>query len=103
MEEINVKNQLIVATLAGLIGLWGSGFAAEAISPGAQKLQRDILHQRLAQLSALAGESNALEPCINGEVSASGLYPSQAEEDAALVGSKRLGQALSGTVATTKH
>lgn len=97
-----MKNQLIVATLAGLLGLSGSGVAAEAIGPGAQKLQKDILHQRLAQLSTLAGESNTLEPCINGEVSASGLYPSQAEEDAALAGSKRLGQTLSGSMAASK-
>ncbi len=97
-----MKNQLIVATLAGLLGLSGSGVAAEAIGSGAQKLQKDILHQRLAQLSTLAGEANALEPCINGEVSASGLYPSQAEEDAALAGSKRLGQTLSGSMAASK-
>ena len=98
-----MKKSLIVATLAGLLGLSGSGFAAESIGPGAQKLQKDILHQRLAQLSTVAGEANALEPCINGEVSASGLYPSQAEEAAARAGSKHLGQAWSGPVAARPH
>ena len=98
-----MKKNLIVAMLAGLLGLSGSGFAAEAIDPVAQKLKKDILHQRLAQLSTVAGETNALKPCINGEVSASGLYPSQAEEDAALAGSKRLGQAPSGPVASSTH
>lgn len=29
-------------------------------------------------------DSHRLEPCLNGEVSATGLYPTQAEEDAAL-------------------
>lgn len=36
-------------------------------------------------------DSHRLEPCLNGEVSALGLYSTQAEEDAALA--KALGQA----------
>ena len=35
-------------------------------------------------LSAGAAEDLQLEPCVNGDVSASGLYPSQAAEDQAL-------------------
>ena len=34
--------------------------------------------------AAQVEESHRLEPCLNGEVSATGLYPTQAEEDAAL-------------------
>jgi hypothetical protein len=60
-----VKPKLILAVLAGLVGPGSTGFAAEAVSP------------------------NALEPCINGQVSASGLYPTQAEEDAARAEAKR--------------
>jgi hypothetical protein len=54
------KTRTLSAILAaGLLGLAGTTVAAEAVNP------------------------NALEPCINGQVSASGLYPTQAEEDAA--------------------
>ena len=35
-------------------------------------------------LSASAAEDMQLEPCVNGEVSASGLYPSQEAENQAL-------------------
>jgi hypothetical protein len=35
----------------------------------------------LATAPAWAASDHALEPCINGEVSASGLYPTQAAED----------------------
>ncbi|NCA69190.1 MAG: hypothetical protein EOM91_03630 [Sphingobacteriia bacterium] len=40
-------------------------------------------------LASPAIDPNRLEPCINGQVSASGLYPTQAEEDAALAEAKR--------------
>jgi hypothetical protein len=83
-EETVVNNKLIVAALAGLLGTLDTGFAAESLDPSELKLQKEVFHQRLAQLSSEALGLNALEPCINGEVSASGLYPTQAEEDAAL-------------------
>jgi len=38
-------------------------------------------------------DSHRLEPCLNGEVSALGLYSTQAEEDAALAKAKALVQA----------
>jgi hypothetical protein len=36
-----------------------------------------------ANVHAGAYENESLEPCINGQVSASGLYPTQAQEDRA--------------------
>jgi hypothetical protein len=62
--------------LTGLLGLTGTTLAAETVSP------------------------NALEPSINGEVSASGLYATQAEEDAARK-AQRLEPSLSGEVSTS--
>ncbi len=66
-----MKTTLSIALLIGLFssGL-GSGFASAAV------------------------DTNSLEPCINGRVSALGLYPTQAEEDAAFAEARR----LSGTM-----
>jgi hypothetical protein len=62
---------------AGLLGLAGSALAADPVRP------------------------NALQPCVNGEVSASGLYPSQAVEDAVLAaGVSALEPALNGEVSS---
>jgi hypothetical protein len=62
---------------AGLLGLAGTTLAAEAVSP------------------------NALEPCINGQVSASGLYPTQAAEDAARAAERRPEPAINGQVSAS--
>jgi hypothetical protein len=62
--------------LTGLLGLTGSALASDATS------------------------ANALEPCINGQVSASGLYDSQAEEDAARK-AQRLEPALNAEVSAS--
>jgi hypothetical protein len=62
---------------AGLLGLSGATLAAEPVSP------------------------NALEPCINGQVSASGLYPSQAEEDAARAAERQPEPSLDGQVSAS--
>jgi hypothetical protein len=62
--------------LTGLLGLTGSAIASDATNP------------------------NALEPCINGQVSASGLYASQADEDAARK-AQRLEPAVNGEVSTS--
>lgn len=63
-----MKNKLSIAIFTSLFGISGIGLAAGAV------------------------DANALEPCINGAVSASGLYPTQSEEDKALAESKRLEQ-----------
>jgi len=62
--------------LTGLLGLTGSALAGGTVNP------------------------NALEPCINGQVSASGLYASQGEEDAARE-AQRLEPAVNGAVSTS--
>jgi hypothetical protein len=74
MEETTMKTTLSIAVLFGLLG---TGLTAAAANP------------------------NALEPCINGQVSASGLYPTQAEEDAAFAEAKRLGQGVNGRVSAS--
>ena len=62
---------------AGLLGLTGSALAAGTLSP------------------------NALQPCVNGEVSASGRYPSQAIEDAVrAAGEHALEPSLNGEVSS---
>jgi hypothetical protein len=90
-----VKNTLIAATLAGLFGLAGTGFAAQALDENALKLQQEVFSHRLIQLAGEPDTLNRLEPCMNGEVSASGLFPTQAEEDAALAEAQRPRQAMS--------
>ena len=72
-----MTTQLISCIFAGLFGLANSALATEADSP------------------------NALEPCINGQVSASGLYPTQAEEDAARALAQRLNQGMSQQVSAS--
>ena len=62
--------------LTGLLGLTGSALASDTTNP------------------------NALEPCINGQVSASGLYATQAEEDAAGK-AQRLESSLNGEVSSS--
>jgi hypothetical protein len=46
----------------------------------------------VANLVTAAPEDPALEPCMNGEVSASGLYPTQTQEDAALARERNLAE-----------
>jgi len=77
-EETTLKTVPIITLVAGLFGAVGFGLAAE--SGGANAI-----------------DPNRLEPCMNGEVSATGRYPTQAEEDAALAEGKRLGQASAST------
>jgi hypothetical protein len=67
-----MKTKLIITINAVLFALAGTTLAAQAVDP------------------------NRLEPCINGQVSASGLYPTQAEEDAAFAEAKRLKTGLGG-------
>ncbi len=59
----------------------------------------------IAALSAIgsvsAGETRGLEPCLNGEVSASGLYPSQAIEDAVRASGRSLDASLNGEVSAS--
>jgi hypothetical protein len=74
-----MKRQYIIATLAILFGFTGIGHSATANSP------------------------NALEPCINGQVSALGLHPTQAEEDAALAKAKQDGSTVKGQVSASSH
>ena len=62
--------------LTGLLGLTGSALASETVRP------------------------NALEPCINGQVSVSGLYATQAKENAARQ-AQRLESSLNGEVSTS--
>jgi hypothetical protein len=72
-----MKTKLISSILAGLFGLANAALATET------------------------GDPNALEPCINGQVSASGLYPTQAEEDAARAAAQRLDQGINRQVSTS--
>ena len=72
-----MKTKLIYSILAGLFGLANAALATETVDP------------------------NALEPCINGQVSASGLYPTQAEEDAARAAAQRLDQGMNRQVSTS--
>jgi hypothetical protein len=69
-----MKTKLIITINAVLFAVAGTALAAQAIDP------------------------SRLEPCINGQVSASGLYPTQAEEDAAFAEAKRLTAGLQETV-----
>lgn len=59
----------------------------------------------IAALSAIgsvsAGETRSLDPCVNGEVSASGLYPSQAIEDAVRASGRSLDASLNGEVSAS--
>lgn len=73
-----MKTLPVITLVAGLFGVVGPGLAADSGSPDAI-------------------DPNRLEPCMNGEVSATGRYPTQAEEDAALAEGKRLGQASAST------
>jgi len=71
------SRNLSAIVAAGLLSLAGATFAADAVSP------------------------NALEPCINGEVSASGLYPTQADEDAARAAEQRPEPSINGQVSAS--
>jgi hypothetical protein len=93
-----MKNTLIIATLAGLFGLAGATLAAQTVDRNALQWHKDVFQHRLADLAANPIDPNLLEPCINGQVSASGLYPTQAEEDVALADAQRIDQAMSGQV-----
>jgi DNA-binding transcriptional regulator YdaS (Cro superfamily) len=73
-QKIRTLNALVAASL---LGLAGTSLAADPVS------------------------TNALEPCINGQVSASGLYPTQAEEDAARAAGQRLESAINGQVSAS--
>ena len=94
-----MKNQLVTAMLAGLFGLAGASLAADTGDRNA--LQRQVFQHRLAQLAVEPGDTNALEPCINGRVSVSGLYPTQAEEDAAIAEAGRLDRAMTAQVSAS--
>ena len=48
-------------------------------------------------------DSHRLEPCLNGEVSARGLYPTQAEEDAALAKAQAQSGRWQPQVVTVKY
>jgi hypothetical protein len=90
--------------LTGLLGLSGSALAGDATSQNA--LEPCINGQVSASglYATQAGEDAArqaqrLEPALNGEVSASGLYPTQAIEDAVLAaGETALEPAINGAV-----
>ncbi len=47
-----------------------------------KSIQIALLGLSMVSVSTLADVNLELEPCINGEVSASGLFPTQAAEDA---------------------
>jgi hypothetical protein len=79
VEETIMKTMLNIAVFVGLFGLAGTGFTVAAVNP------------------------NALEPCINGLVSASGLYPTQAEEDAAFLEANRLEQPSNVQLSESVH
>jgi hypothetical protein len=72
-----MKTMLIGFIVAGLFGLANVALATAPFDP------------------------SALEPCINGAVSASGRYPTQAEEDTARAEVQRLDRAMSGQVSAS--
>lgn len=72
-----MNRMLICLTLASLFGLANAALASETVDP------------------------NALEPCINGQVSASGLYRNQAEEDAARAQAQRFDPSMSRQVSAS--
>jgi hypothetical protein len=74
-----MKTKLIITINAVLFAVAGSTLAAQAVNP------------------------NRLEPCINGQVSASGLYPTQAEEDAASAKAKGLTAGLQEQVSAASR
>jgi hypothetical protein len=94
-----MKNTFVIALLVGLLGLAQAAFAADTGDRNA--LRRQVFQDRLAQLAVEPGDPNSLEPCINGRVSVSGLYPSQAEEDAAIAEAGRLDRAMAGQVSAS--
>jgi hypothetical protein len=103
IEGTTMKNTLIIATLAGLFGLAGAALAAETVDRNALQRQKEVFQHRLADLAANPIDPNRLEPCVNGQVSVSGLYPTQAEEDAALADAQRIDQAMSGQVSASER
>lgn len=80
-----MKMHTAITLLAGLLGASGTILAAEA----ALEAKRAVFEQRRVQLSNHVMPVHLLEPCMNGGVSASGLYPTQAAEDAALANAMR--------------
>ncbi|MDJ0862568.1 MAG: hypothetical protein QNK18_15700 [Gammaproteobacteria bacterium] len=58
---------------------------------GARNFAQGILVGGFVALSvaASAADEMQLEPCVNGDVSASGRYPSQAAENAAMVAERK--------------
>jgi hypothetical protein len=91
-----MKNTFVIALFVGLLGLVEAALAADTGDRNA--LRRQVFQHRLTQLAVESGDPNSLEPCINGWVSVSGLYPSQAEEDAAIAEAGRLDGAMTAQV-----
>lgn len=96
-----MKIKRTIALLAGLFALNGAVLAAEGVDPNALQLKKEVFEQRLAQLANEPIDLSLLEPCMNGQVSVSGLYATQAEEDTALVEGKRLQQAMDRKVSVS--
>jgi hypothetical protein len=86
MEETTMKITIAISLLTGLLGLSSAVLAADPIDVGALERQKAVFQERRAQLAEAPIPVHLLEPCMNGGVSASGLYPSQAAEDRALAG-----------------
>ena len=96
-----MNKTVIIAIVAGLFGSANAALATDRGDRDTLQVQKEVFQQRLAQLAAEPTSSSSLEPCINGQVSASGLYPTQAEEDAAISEVQRLGKAMSGRLSAS--
>lgn len=81
-----MKITIAISLLTGLLGLGSAVLAAQGLDVGALERQKAVFQERRAQLAEEPMPAHLLEPCMNGRVSASGLYPTQAAEDAALAG-----------------
>lgn len=84
-----MKMRIAITLLAGLLGASGTVLADGAAADAALEAKRAVLEQRRVQLASHVMPVHLLEPCMNGGVSASGLYPTQAAEDAALADAMR--------------
>lgn len=84
-----MMTRIAISLLAGLLGASGAILAADRTDLAALERDRAVYQERRIQLANEPIPLLLLEPCINGQVSATGLYPTQAEEDAALAGAIR--------------